>query len=83
MRTPHFRYRHNPMFKKRFTHYAYYSGPNGMREPTGLLDLSATTHDKRRKLLRALHVNGELLSALPIPVDNVKQLRGYLQENGK
>jgi len=68
---------------KPYTHYAYLSGPNGMREPTGLLMLGAAGLKTRRALLHQLLANGELLSALPIPVQNMAELRNHLKEVGK
>lgn len=61
-----------------FTHYAYFHGPNGLREPSGLLDLTNKRLGERRDLLHRLLANGELLAKLPAPVENVKQLRIYL-----
>lgn len=47
------------------THYAYICGPNGMRELTAAMDLSAQSLENRRKLIHACMMNGELLAKAP------------------
>lgn len=62
------------------THYSYLSGPNGMREPTGLYDLTHATPHARRKLIEHLMKNGELLAICPFGVTfkTMKELREAL-----
>lgn len=62
------------------THYSYLSGPGFMREPTGLLDLSAASVETRRKVIHSLIQNGELLAKLPFPeINDMVQLRAALK----
>jgi len=47
------------------THYTYLSGPNGIRELTSALDLSACSVESMRKLVHASINSGELLAKAP------------------
>lgn len=74
MSKPHFN-------QSKRTHYSYLSGPNFIREPTGLLDLSSASEETRRKVVHSLIANGELLSLLPNDhVQDMVSLRAALKE---
>jgi len=63
----------------RFTHYTYLTGPNNHREPTGMVNLTATSVTTRRRLIHQLNQNGELLAQIPFSgVVNMMQLRQSL-----
>jgi len=65
------------------THYLYYSGPNGLREPTGLLCLAHAGRSTRKKIIHAALKNGELLAKLPGCVKDMKSLRKLLEGSGR
>lgn len=66
--------------KGTFSHYAYLSGPQGLKEPTALFDLRAASNDTRRNLIHGLIKNGELLATCPFgcEIQNMRQLRNAL-----
>ena len=63
------------------THYAYLSGPNGMREPMMLFDLQGTGPTYRRRLLHDLLGQGLLLAVCPpcVDVETLEDLSNALQ----
>lgn len=65
----------------KFTHYAYLSGPENMREPTGLFNLDKIGADDRRGLIHRLLNQGELLAAVPwgVKVRKMSDLRAALK----
>ena len=69
------------MIQSRFTHYAYLCGPNGVREPTSLFDLSSTPVENRQAMIHNLMKNGELLCKCPHAheIYNIKDLRRVLK----
>jgi hypothetical protein len=66
------------------THFIYLSGPNGMVEPTGMMNLSFWNVYRRRGLIHNLMLNGELLAKIPdgLSITTMHDLREYLSTNG-
>jgi len=65
----------------KFTHYAYLSGPENMREPTGLFNLEKVGVADRQSLIHRLLDQGELLAAVPwgVKVRKRSDLRAALK----
>lgn len=77
-----------PSHKKRYSHYTYLSGPDGMRVPEQLTSLEGMCPEARRLLIENMMEKGRLVAAVPfgVKVSTLAELRkalDWLRENPK